>query len=111
MAQIINLLSNAIKYTGASESPRIDIVLDASLEAPSWNLEHGCCKSLEHLEQDGYRRLFLSISVTDTGPGMESSALGRLFQRFTQIEPVFSIKAGGSGLVSARFILSTSPVL
>jgi hypothetical protein len=83
-------LSNAIKYTGASESPRIDIVLDASLEAPSWNMEHGSCKSLEHLEQDGYRRLF---------------------QRFTQIEPVFSIKAGGSGLVSARFILSTSPVL
>jgi signal transduction histidine kinase len=111
VAQIINLLSNAIKYTGASESPRIDIVLDASLEAPSWNLEHGSCKSLEHLEQDGYRRLFLSISVSDTGPGMESSALGRLFQRFTQIEPVFSIKAGGSGLVSARFILSTLPVL
>lgn len=43
--------------------------------------------------------MFLTFSVTDTGPGMQPSELSRLFQRFSQIEPVFSIKAGGSGLV------------
>jgi signal transduction histidine kinase len=52
------------------------------------------------MEPGDYRSFFLTISVTDTGPGMKPSELGRLFQRFSQIEPVFSIKAGGSGLVS-----------
>jgi signal transduction histidine kinase len=99
LAQIINLLSNAIKHTGASDRPRIDILLDATIDAPSWDMPHVACKSLEAMEQDEHRSVFLTISVTDTGPGMQPSELSRLFQRFSQIEPVFSIKAGGSGLV------------
>ncbi|VVB90633.1 Methanogenesis regulatory histidine kinase FilI [uncultured archaeon] len=38
------------------------------------------------------------ISVSDTGIGMKPENMGRLFQRFEQLEPGISMKYGGTGL-------------
>lgn len=44
--------------------------------------------------EDGARTL--TVAVTDTGPGMSTGQLGKLFERFSQVDPAKA--AGGSGL-------------
>ena len=65
-----NLLSNAVKFTA---SGRIEVVIDAA-------------------------GADLTISVTDTGIGIEPQQLGGLFDWFTQADPSTTRRHGGSGL-------------
>jgi hypothetical protein len=104
-------LAQSYQYTTSSKDPRITIQLDASLEQPSWGADDLSCPTLPEVVSDVDRKVYLIMSVTDTGAGMKKTELSRLFQRFSQVEPVFSIKAGGSGLVSlpSRASLSSDP--
>ncbi len=67
---LINLLGNAVKFTDAGEV-RIDV---------------------------GIAGEKLRFSVSDTGPGIASEDIGRLFQDFTQLDASSTRKFGGSGL-------------
>jgi two-component system cell cycle sensor histidine kinase PleC len=71
----LNLLSNAVKFTDTGS-----VVLAARwLEAtPGWTE--------------------LRVTVTDTGIGIPSDRLGRLFQEFSQVDDSTSRRFGGSGL-------------
>ncbi|WP_312735688.1 ATP-binding protein [Brevundimonas sp.] len=70
-----NLISNAVKFT---ETGTITLRLDA------WSEEPG-----------GYLML---IEVADTGPGMSTDQLTRLFNPFDQTQEGVSARHGGSGL-------------
>lgn len=70
-----NLLSNAVKFTERGE-----VVLTA---AAKHRADHG---------------VFLSVEVRDTGIGIESSHLERLFEPFTQGDSSTTRRFGGTGL-------------
>ncbi|MGA2229729.1 MAG: PAS domain S-box protein [Tepidisphaeraceae bacterium] len=71
---LLNLLSNAMKFTD-----RGTVKLTVAREA--------------HSEGD-----WLTFTVSDTGMGMTSEQLGRLFQAFSQADENISVKFGGTGL-------------
>ncbi|MEO6244791.1 MAG: CHASE domain-containing protein [Opitutaceae bacterium] len=72
---LVNLLGNAVKFTERGE-----IVVSVRAEPL----------------QDG--RTELSFSVRDTGIGISSEGLGRLFQSFTQVDASTTRRFGGTGL-------------
>jgi signal transduction histidine kinase len=72
---MINLINNAIKFT---PSGSIDVFL----------------KLLERREQN----VLLELVVKDTGTGIDSSSLDKIFDRFEQIEDKTWQKFGGTGL-------------
>jgi len=80
---LLNLLSNASKFT---ENGRVTIDV-ARLRAQGGGEE-------------------ITLAVSDTGIGMSSEQLGRLFQEFVQADPSTTRKYGGTGLglaISRRF--------
>lgn len=68
---LVNLIDNAIKYSDAGASVTV------------------------RAERDGD---FVRCSVADTGPGIESSHLPRLFERFYRVDQGRSRQMGGTGL-------------
>lgn len=71
---VLNLLSNAAKFT---KGGRIDINVDRR-------------------EMNGVMQLF--VTVSDTGIGMSSEHMARLFQPFVQADPTITQQYGGTGL-------------
>ena len=71
----LNLLSNAVKFTDAGS-----VTLAARWTEPSPGLAE------------------LRVTVTDTGIGIPTDRLGRLFQEFSQVDDSTSRRFGGSGL-------------
>ena len=72
---IVNLLGNAVKFTPAGE-----VLLSARAEARA----------------DG--RLDVHFAVRDTGIGIPATAMGRLFQSFSQADVSTTRRYGGTGL-------------
>jgi CheY-like chemotaxis protein len=72
---LLNLLSNAIKFTA-----------------------HGSVEAALGSRPLGDGRIEVRFSVTDTGQGMASEDLGRLFVAFQQLEGSSSRQHGGAGL-------------
>jgi CheY-like chemotaxis protein len=76
LAQVLtNLLSNAVKFTAAGK-----VIVRSRL----LGLEEG--------------RAHLTLTVSDTGPGMSPETLARLFSPFTQADASIARRFGGSGL-------------
>ncbi|MBN8605957.1 MAG: response regulator [Caulobacterales bacterium] len=71
---VLNLLSNAAKFT---KNGKIDVLV-------------------ERRELNGVMQLF--VSVSDTGIGMSSEHMARLFQPFVQADPTITQQYGGTGL-------------
>ena len=71
---LYNLLSNAFKFT--PEGGEISFAVDLPSEGES----------------------FTSISVTDTGPGIPESDIGKIFDRFYQVDSSSSREFEGSGI-------------
>ncbi len=72
---VANLLSNAIKFT---DQGRVVVKLDCSAGAAE--------------------RVILSVSVSDTGPGIPPEKLSTIFEKFTQADGSITRKYGGTGL-------------
>ena len=72
---ILNLLANAVKFTDSGE-----VVLTVSTESPA----------------DGHVKL--TFAVRDTGIGLTSEGMSRLFQSFSQADSSTTRKYGGTGL-------------
>ncbi len=72
-----NLLENAVKYSsGRSEAPRVELSADEFPENPT----------------------FIRFRVQDSGPGISSEHLPRIFERFYRVEKARSRATGGTGL-------------
>ena len=81
---VLNLLSNAIRYTNA-----------------------GTVTIIAGLGNDESLGRVVKIAVRDTGVGIRSEDLSRLFQQFTQLDGSSSRKIGGTGLglaISAHYV-------
>lgn len=72
---LVNLIGNAIKFT---ERGRVDLTVTCAERTPT--------KAVMH------------YTVTDTGIGMDSAALSKLFKPFTQADTSMSRRYGGTGL-------------
>jgi len=77
---VLNLLSNAVKFT---ETGEVLVTVDGA-QIPGR-------KRGEHLWE-------LRIDVRDTGIGIPASAMGRLFQSFSQVDASIARRYGGTGL-------------
>ena len=72
---LINLIGNAVKFT-----------------------DSGGIRLVARLVQDDPSRPLLSVQVIDTGVGMTEDQIGRLFERFSQVDNSATRKHGGTGL-------------
>ncbi|HEX2722931.1 MAG TPA: PAS domain-containing sensor histidine kinase [Gemmatimonadaceae bacterium] len=81
---IINLLSNAIKFTEAGGEVTIECRMDMKTDA--------------ELRTFDIRHPWLALRVRDTGIGMSSEALQRVFDPFVQVERPLTRTRGGTGL-------------
>jgi CheY-like chemotaxis protein len=108
---MINFCSNALKFTrGMPKKREIKMGLGASREAPSHSthdvrylklpseLKKGVEDHTNDLAWGKEEVLYLRIEVIDSGKGMTSEEMERLFKRFTQTSPRTHTKYGGTGL-------------
>ncbi|TAF39264.1 MAG: PAS domain-containing hybrid sensor histidine kinase/response regulator, partial [Oscillatoriales cyanobacterium] len=102
---LLNLLSNAAKFTHNGT-----ITLTATRENPAQEIsdqtQENCDESDDNSLSSLAIREFLVFNCTDTGIGMDSDQLQRVFQPFTQADASTTRKYGGTGLglaISQRF--------
>lgn len=105
---LLNLLSNAIKFTRTEKTRRVIVRMSATLEQPNHSAGAGIkfAPALRSVP-DGFLSstewglgdiVYLQFAVQDTGRGLTTNELQRLFHRFSQASPKTHIQYGGSGL-------------
>jgi signal transduction histidine kinase/DNA-binding response OmpR family regulator/HPt (histidine-containing phosphotransfer) domain-containing protein len=104
---LVNLLSNAVKFTDEGEiilratvgeqqvvsgetTPGTPNTLAFPAAAPTGNYPDDC--------HENHQPFSLYITVKDTGVGIPSDRMKRLFQAFSQVDASISRKYGGTGL-------------
>ncbi len=95
---LINLVDNAVKYTSEEDAIRVSAralsrpQAEAELEGRNWS-------SLPESRGDGGQgRGAVIVEVTDTGIGLPSNEVERVFERFYRVDKGRSRVLGGTGL-------------
>ena len=101
---LLNFISNAVRFTEKSSIREIEVRLDAAKEEPivSYPLV-GTNSPVPHISENPSSaeigdRVFLIVSVADSGVGLTPEERANLFQKFSQASPRTHIEYGGSGL-------------
>jgi signal transduction histidine kinase/DNA-binding response OmpR family regulator len=81
---LVNLLSNAFKFTGADGQVRVDL-----------RVTHRGKRGEVTTAEEGGR---VELVVSDTGVGIDAEHLGKVFDRFYQVEVSQQQGVGGTGL-------------
>ena len=88
---LLNLVSNSIKFT---QQGNINVIVSYQDENVRSNIQTNHHESKQSLKTSN----FLHFSVADTGIGIPSDRITKLFQPFTQADTSISRKYGGTGL-------------
>lgn len=103
----INLLTNAIKFVKPSKTPSIRIRFGACRATPRTMFPAGMSWATESKRNDEVannpdwgtgEELYMTYSVSDSGIGLQSQEIAKIFERFRQANVKTHIKYGGSGL-------------
>ncbi|KAF2799727.1 hypothetical protein K505DRAFT_356319 [Melanomma pulvis-pyrius CBS 109.77] len=103
----INLLTNAIKFVKSSKRPEISIRFGATLSNPRVFFPEEmfwAAKSKDNGDVTGNaewgtgEEVYLTFAVRDSGIGMQSKEIHKIFERFRQANMRTHVKYGGSGL-------------
>lgn len=106
---LINLFTNAVKFVQGEAERRIEITCGAALEDPRnahefskdtvWPEKGEYCQDVSELPEFGEgQQIYLTFTIQDSGVGISSSQLHRMFAKFKQVHGKTHAQYGGSGL-------------
>lgn len=91
---LASILDNAVKYNQASGSVKMDITCLEDKAAPDGSE----AKSQDGSDAAGHGVQMLQFTISDTGIGMDSSFLPKIFKQFEKEDASSTSQHGGSGI-------------